>query len=135
MFDGFARKWLGIILMGLKAFLWSLLLFIPGIVKAVAYSLTPYILAEYPDVSANDATKLSDRMTRGYKMDIFVAALSFLGWELLSAVTFGLLEVVFVGPYREITFGGIYEELKRNALQNGVLREEELESGAVGTVY
>ncbi len=135
MFDGFVRKWLGMFLMSLKVFLWSLLLVIPGIVKAMAYSLTPYILAEYPGVSAGDAARLSDKMTYGYKMDIFVAGLSFLGWEMLSALTFGLLEVFFAGPYRSITFGGIYEELKRNAIERGTIREEELENGAEGTVY
>ena len=60
-----------------------------------------------------------------------MAALSFLGWELLSAFTCGILEILFVGPYREITFGGIYEELKRNALENGVIDQAELEGGAV----
>ena len=68
-------------------------------------------------------------------MDIFVVGLSFLGWEMLSALTFGLLEVFFAGPYRSITFGGIYEELKRNAIERGTIREEELENGAEGTVY
>lgn len=135
MFDGFGRKWLGMFWMILKVILWSLLLFIPGIVKGFAYFLTPYILAEYPNVAAKDATDLSDRMTKGYKMDIFVAMLSFLGWEILSAFTLGILEIVFVGPYQNLTFAGIYEELKNNALQNGTVKPEELDDGAVGTVY
>ena len=135
MFDGFGRKWVGMFLMGLKVFLWSLLLVIPGIIKAYAYFLTPYILAEYPNVSAKDATALSDKMTKGYKMDIFVAELSFLGWILLSVLTLGILEIVYVGPYMNLTFGGIYQELKQNALANGTVKPEELEDGAVGTVY
>lgn len=135
MFDDFVRKWLGMFLMSLKVFLWSLLLVIPGIVKALAYSLTPYILAEYPHVSPGNASKLSERMTQGYKMDILVAMLSFLGWEFLSALSFGILEILFVGPYRSIAFGGIYQELKRNALENGTIREEEMEDGLAGSVY
>lgn len=130
MFDGFGRKWLGMFLMGLKVFLWSLLFFIPGIIKGIAYSLTPYILAEYPNVEASQATKLSDRMTKGYKMDIFVAYLSFLGWELLSVFTFGILDIVFTGPYLSLTMGGIYQELKQNAIQNNVVSAEELEGNA-----
>ena len=135
MFDGFGRKWLGMFWMGLKVFLWSLLFLIPGIIKGFAYFLTPYILAEYPNVAAKDATVLSDKMTKGYKMDIFVAELSFLGWILLSALTFGILQIVHVGPYMNLTFSGIYEELKQNALANGTVKPEELEDGAVGTVY
>ncbi|MBQ9264401.1 MAG: DUF975 family protein [Clostridia bacterium] len=127
MFDGFGRKWMGMFWMGLSVFLWSLLLVVPGIVKAFAYSMTPYILSEHPNVDARDALKLSERMTDGYKMDIFVAGLSFLGWQLLSACTFGILEIVFVGPYQSLTFGGIYRELKRNAIENGTVKEEEFE--------
>ena len=135
MFDGFGRKWLGVFLMELFVFLWSLLLIIPGIVKSFAYMMTPYILADCPNVQPRDAMRLSERMTKGYKMDLFVAGLSFLGWELLSVLTLGILEILFVGPYQSLTFGGIYRELKRNAIENGVIREEEFEDGAVGTVY
>lgn len=129
MFDGFGRKWLGVFFMALFTFLWTLLLVIPGIVKAVAYSMTPYILAECPNVEPKDALRLSERITDGYKMDIFVAALSFLGWEILAWFTFGILEIVFVGPYQSTTFGGIYRELKRNAIENGTVREEDFMGG------
>lgn len=131
MFNDFGRKWLGVFLMELKVFLWTLLFIVPGIIKSLAYFMVPYILAEYPNVAPKDAHKLSERMTNGYKGDIFVAELSFIGWSMLSALTFGILEIVFVGPYQSITFGGIYEELKRNALENGTVRIEELEDGAV----
>ena len=131
MFDNYPRKLGGYLWSGLWTALWSMLFFIPGVVKALAYSMAPYILADCPEVGAKDALRLSIRMTNGYKMDLFVAALSFLGWELLSAFTCGILEILFVGPYREITFGGIYEELKRNALENGVIDQAELEGGTV----
>ena len=129
MFDHFGSKWLGMFLMALKIFLWSLLLFVPGIIKALAWYMTPYILAEQPGISGSEAMRLSEKMTDGYKMDLFVAELSFLGWALLSAFTFGIVEIVYAGPYRELTFGGIYEELKRNAIENGTLRPEELGGG------
>ena len=127
MFDGFLNKWLGVFLVGLFTFLWSLLFVIPGIVMGIAYSMTPYILAECPNMKAMDALQLSRKITKGYKMDLFVAALSFFGWELLSAFTFGILEILYVGPYRELTFGGIYRELKRNAIELGTVREEEFD--------
>ena len=126
MFDGFGRKWLGMFWAALKVFLWSLLLVIPGIIKGFAYMMTSYILAEYPNVAAKDAHMLSDKMTKGYKMELFVAELSFLGWALLSVLTFGILDIVFAGPYRELTFGGIYQELKQNALNSGAIKPEEL---------
>lgn len=126
-FDGYLTKTGGYLWMGLLTALWSMLFVIPGIVMGIAYSMTPYILADCPHVRAMDAARISRKMTRGYKMDLFVASLSFLGWNLLSVFTFGILDVVFVGPYRELTFGGIYEELKKEALANGTVRPEELE--------
>lgn len=130
MFSDFGRKWLGVFWMELKVFLWSLLFIVPGIIKSLAYFMVPYILAEYPNVKPKDALKLSERMTNGYKGDIFVAGLSFIGWTILAGLTFGILEILFVGPYQSITFGGIYEELKRNAVENGTVRIEELEDGS-----
>lgn len=131
MFDNYPRKLGGYLWSYLWTMLWSMLFVIPGIVKALAYSMAPYILADCPEVRAKDALRLSIRMTNGYKMDLFVAALSFLGWEILSAFTCGILEILYVGPYREITFGGIYAELKRNALENGTIDQTELEGGPV----
>ena len=60
-----------------------MLLVVPGIVKAYAYRLTPYILADCPRVSATGALEISMRMTQGHKWEIFVMELSFLGWNLL----------------------------------------------------
>ena len=128
LFDvGFLRKMGGMLWMEFKVFLWSLLLVVPGIIKAVGYAMTPYILAEYPDVPAMEASRLSERMMMGHKAELFITELSFLGWILLSALTFGILEVVHVGPYVYLTYAGIYDEVKRLALESGAIRPEELE--------
>lgn len=127
MFDNYGRKLGAYWWSALWQFLWSLLFVIPGMIKAIAYMFVPYIVATHPEVTAKSALILSDRMTRGYKMDLFITALSFFGWELLSGLTFGILEVVYVGPYRETTFAGIYAQLERNALENGTITNEQLE--------
>ena len=111
-FKDYGKSLVGILWMYLFTFLWSLLFIIPGIVKALAYSMTPYILAEREDVSAKDALKLSMQMTDGYKGEIFVMALSFLGWWLLTALTLGVLAIFFTTPYSATSFAGLYEELK-----------------------
>lgn len=111
-FRDYVKSLVGILWMYLFTFLWSLLFVVPGIIKAIAYSMTPYILAERDDVSAQDAIKLSMEMTYGYKMDIFVMGLSFIGWWLLTALTFGILAFFFTGPYMATSFAGLYEELK-----------------------
>lgn len=131
MFNNFGRRLGGYYWMSLFIYLWSMLFMIPGIVKGIAYSLTPYILADCPNVKARDALKLSMRMTQGYKADIFVTMLSFLGWLILSAFTFGILEIVYVGPYMNTTLAGVYEELKNNALENGTISQDELNGGTL----
>ena len=126
---GFRNYWRsvgGMLWMNLFIFLWSLLLLIPGIVKSLAYFATPYILAEFPHVNATEALKISMRMTDGYKGEIFVLRLTFIGWYLLNAFTFGLLGIFYVNPYYYTTMAGMYQDLKMNALYNGSVRYEEL---------
>lgn len=93
--------------------LWSLLLVIPGIVKAYAYRFVPYILAEDPNISAHEAITLSMEMTQGHKFDLFVLDLSFFGWYLLGALTFGLGNV-FINPYVDATIAQAYVVLRDN---------------------
>ena len=79
-------KWRGFCMnffMGLYTALWSLLLVIPGIVKSYSYAMTPYILAENPEMSANDAISESDFIMNGHKWELFCLHFSFIGWNLL----------------------------------------------------
>lgn len=127
--DGFKNYWRkvgGILWMGLFTFLWTLALIIPGIIKMLSYFMTPFILAESEHVTATEALKLSMRMTDGHKGQIFVMALSFIGWELLSLLSLGLLGIVYVYPYRAISFAGLYDELKQKALADGTVTIEDL---------
>ena len=111
-------------------FLWSLLFLIPGLIKSYSYSQTEYILADCPDVKAKDALKLSQRMMKGHKWQLFVFDLSFLGWILLSLLTAGLLAVFYVSPYVYVAKAGYYTELKEEALRSGVVTAEQLAGNA-----
>ena len=102
-------------------FLWSLLFIVPGIVKGLAYSMTPYIIYENPHLSAAQALQVSERMTDGAKGELFVLSLSFIGWNFLSALTGGILGALYVNPYRGVTYAGVYDQLKWNAIQTGRL--------------
>ncbi|MBC3888498.1 DUF975 family protein [Acetobacterium paludosum] len=125
-FSNYGRKLGGMLWMYLFTYLWTLLLIIPGIIKGIAYSLTPYILADYPNVSATEALKISMRMTQGHKGEIFVMYLSFIGWFLLSGITFGIVGIFYSNPYYFVSLAGLYEELKNNALNNGTVTSTEL---------
>ena len=109
------------LLRGVYTFLWTLLFVIPGIVKAYAYSLTDYVIYENPNLSANQAITISRELTRGAKWDLFVLDLSFLGWNILSSLTFGLLGILYVNPYYNTAHAMVYDSLKMSAIQSGRL--------------
>lgn len=91
--------------------LFTFLLIIPGIIKAYAYSMVPYLLAEDPTLDAAKAIEISEAMTDGHKWDMFVLDWSFFLWHLLKIITFGLSEY-FLAPYIEATQAQLYLILK-----------------------
>ena len=125
-FQNYPRKLGGSLWMSLFIFLWSLLFMIPGIIKAFSYSMTPYILADCPDVKAQDALKLSMRMMKGHKGEYFVLILSFIGWGILTVLTAGLVGVFYAGPYLQSTLAAYYLEVREQALRTGAVRAEQL---------
>ena len=125
-FSNFGRNLGGMLWYALWVAIWSCVFVIPGVYKAIRYSLTPYILAEYPDVSATDALKISNRATQGHAVDILIFWLSFIGWAILSGFTFGLLELFYVGPYRSAALAELYSQLMRMAVERGAVSPEEL---------
>ncbi len=99
-------------LRSLYLFLWGLLLIFPAIIKAYSYRMVPYILADQPELSGSAAITRSREMMDGSKWRAFVLDLSFIGWHLLSALTLGLLNVFYVGPYVQCTNAELYRALK-----------------------
>lgn len=104
-------------------FLWSLLFIIPGIVKSYSYSMVDFIKAENPSIPANKAIEMSKTMTDGYKGNLFYLDLSFIGWNMLSVLTFGLLSILFVNPYYLCSKAYAYEQLKAIAISSGKLSQ------------
>ena len=114
IFKQFFKKWAAGFLMGLYTFLWSLLFIIPGIVKYYAYAMTPYIMAEKPNMGINDAITKSREIMKGHKWQLFWLDVSFIGWMLLGVVTLGL-GFVFVWPYYNAARAAFYKEIKKSA--------------------
>lgn len=100
--------------------LWSLLLIIPGIIKGFSYSMAFYILAENPEMSVFEALTESRRLMDGHKMEFFVLNLSFIGWILLTAITFGIAGI-YVNPYIFATNTNFYRYLKNNSVEKEAL--------------
>jgi uncharacterized membrane protein len=89
LFDGFAFAGKIILLALLKAVfiaLWALLFVIPGLIAFYRYRFALYNLLENPEISVTQALDMSKRQTNGFKGQIFMLDLSYVGWGLLASV-------------------------------------------------
>ena len=103
---GFAQKFLR----GLYTILWSFLFIIPGIVKSYAYAMTPFIMAENPEMSASEAITASKELMDGHKGELFTLDLTFIGWGLLAALTLNLGHLA-LNPYHNAAYAAFYKDL------------------------
>ncbi len=92
----------------LYIFLWTLLFIVPGIIKSYEYYYVSYLLAEDPNLDYKKALEMSKEMTDGHKWDIFVLELSFIGWHILGAITFHLVDIFWTNPYQYATEAELY---------------------------
>lgn len=91
-------------------FLWSLLFIIPGIVKSYSYSMTYFIMKDDETIEGTEAITKSRELMYGHKKELFLQDLSFIGWILLSILTFGILSL-WVGPYMQLARAEFYNKL------------------------
>jgi uncharacterized membrane protein len=114
IFKGFAifGKALGAyLLMVLFVFLWSLLLIVPGIIAALSYSMTFYILADDPAIKAKQALDKSKMMMNGYKWKFFCLMFRFFGWFFLCILTMGV-GFLWLMPYINVSTAKFYDDIK-----------------------
>lgn len=119
LFNNLGAKFSSYFLSLIKIFLWSLLFYIPGIMKYYEYSMASYIVSDNPNIGAGRSLKVSAIMTNGYKWDLLVLDFSFFGWFILSAFTMNILGIVYVFPYFMATKAFTYEYLKTKAINSG----------------
>ena len=110
-FKNYLHNLWGYLLVYIFTLLWTLLFILPGIVKAFSYAMTPYILEENPELSANDAIDRSRAMMKGHKFDLFYLYLSFIGWAILCILTLGI-GFFWLGPYVYTAKAAFYEDVK-----------------------
>lgn len=118
IFKGFIIFWKSLgtyLLMILFVLLWLLLLIIPGIIAALSYSMTFYILADDNSIGAMEAINKSKIMMYGYKWKYFCLGLRFLGWALLCILTLGI-GFLWLMPYMYVSFAKFYDDVKENPI-------------------
>lgn len=112
-FKNFSNSLVAYLLMTLYILLWTLLLIIPGIIAAISYSQTMYILADNPELKGSEALKKSKEMMQGNKWKYFCLGWRFFGWLLLSILTLGI-GFFWLMPYMQVSYAGFYEDLKND---------------------
>ncbi len=110
-FNNFNTSLGAYLLMLLFTFLWTLLLIIPGIIAALSYSMTFYILADDNSIGAMEAIDKSKKMMDGYKWKYFCLGLRFIGWSLLCILTLGI-GFLWLLPYMQVSMVKFYDDIK-----------------------
>lgn len=119
LFNGFSSaknffKQIGVVVLyAVVCALWSILLIIPGIIKAIGYSFYPFILRDEPDLSVWQTLKKSEAMLKGYKGKYVLLMLGFIGWYIVGAFTFGIL-YIWLMPYVMTAQAKFYDEVRRS---------------------
>ena len=111
-YKDFSRIFTTIFLQTLYTMLWMLLLIVPGIIKSLSYALTPYILKDYPELKNNQPIELSMAMMQGYKLELFILQLKYIGLCLLSILTLGIA-YLWSAPFYSAAMVNFYEEVKK----------------------
>ncbi len=97
------------LLQSLYIALWTLLFIIPGIVKTYSYAMTMFLKAKRPELSSNEAITMSREMMDGKKWKLCCLQFSFIGWILLSILTFGI-GFIFLLPYMQASTVAFFED-------------------------
>ena len=130
------RRWRraagALFLVRLYQVLWNLTI-VGGIIKHFSYRMTPFLIAENPDLKAKEAITLSRAMMDGHKWELFLFELSFLGWHLLGIASFGIAELFWTVPYTRAGLAEYYANLRTVAREAGVPGTERLDDRTLFT--
>ena len=114
IFEGFQKFNIGLgayLLIAVFVILWMLLLIIPGIIAALSYSMTYFIIAENDSIGSLDAITKSKEMMLGNKWKLFCLGFRFIGWALLCILTLGI-GFLWLYPYMMVSFAQFYDDIK-----------------------
>lgn len=113
-FNNFVPSFVLRLVSSIFIFLWTLLFIVPGIIKALAYDMAPFILNDNPELNGLEAVTASKEMMAGHKGRLFGLYLSFIGWFLLACLTFGI-GFIFLAPYVYAAKAAFYQDLLDNS--------------------
>ncbi len=102
--------------------LWNFTI-IGGIIKLYSYKLVPFIVAEDSTISSGKAITLSRKLMKGNKWRAFWLDCTFMGWNILSGLTFGLVGIFFSNPYMQGTMAEFYKAIIKDKKAEGFYKK------------
>lgn len=115
-FREFSHSGMTMFLMSLVTSFFTIFLIVPGVIVSLSLFLTPYLLKDCPKLSAIDVLRLSNKMMKGHKMQLFKLQLSFIGWIVLNIFTLGI-GTLWLVPYMMTTMAVFYQDVKAEYLK------------------
>ena len=126
--ENLKQNFLSAFMTNLYIALWSLLFVIPGLVKMYSYAMTQYIRNEYPTTTWKEAITRSREMMDGYKMQLFLLDLSFIGWYIVGAFCLGV-GTLWVSAYHLTARANFFNEISGyNYRVKKAMEEEQLKA-------
>ncbi len=122
--NSYLNKFVLLILKDVLIFLLTLLLIIPGCIFYYSSYFAAQIMVDNPNLKPSEAIKLSKKMIKGNRTELFVLDLSFIPWILLIFVTLGIASI-YVAPYIYTTQALYYENFRLRALAEGRITEDD----------
>ena len=117
MFDAFKANYgraIGVSLsVGVMCLLGLIVLIVPGVIFAIASSMSFYILKDNPELGVIGVIERSIQMMKGHKMEYFCLGLSFIGWIILGILTLGI-GFMWIYPYIYTANAHFYEYVKED---------------------
>ena len=99
------------LLIFVKVFFGFLLFFVPGVIASYRYAMVYHVIAENPGITAREALQKSRDIMRFNKWKLFCLHFSFIGWNLLEAITLGIA-AYWVEPYRHAAVAAFYRDIR-----------------------
>lgn len=100
---------------------------VTGLIFLQRYYLTPFVAAQNDQMTVRESLKYGVSLMKGYKVDVLMFQIGFIGWWTVSFFTIGLIAVIYTIPYyfvANIEFAKFVYNIKENELNGEILYNE-----------
>lgn len=102
----------------------SIIAYIVLFVRGLLYMLSTYIAIDNPQMTAKESVDTSAKLMNGNRWKYICLSLSFLGWMILSIITFGF-GYIFLLPYMSVAYVCFYEALAGKKQSNSASNDSD----------